>query len=150
MYMFICIQMLADTQQITHVHLRTKTCKEQPLSSYTHLYTYQYASTCMHTQGHTNKSSTHLHALPLLARFPFICQHRFMLASFGLFLCPLLTLMLYINFNIDFVRFLVRLGPNLAPTWLSKSTKIRSKFDIKSISFLTSISETFLIRLDLC
>ena len=54
-----------------------------------------------------------------------------------LFLCTVLTSI--------FDRFLVQLGANLAPTWLSKSTKIQSKFDVKSICMLTSISDTFFI-----
>ena len=58
------MQMLADAQKLTHMHLGIRTDKAQPLSNYTHLHTYQYADTCMHTQRHTNTNSSSLHALP--------------------------------------------------------------------------------------
>ena len=72
-HVFICIQMLADTQKNSHMNLGTKTYKEQPLSNYTDLYKYQFAITCMNTKRYTSGNSARLHALPLLTRFPFIC-----------------------------------------------------------------------------
>ena len=67
------VHMNPDARKPFHMHLGTKTYKEQAFSNYTRLYTYQYTDTCMDTQRHTNRNSTRLHDLRPITRFPFPC-----------------------------------------------------------------------------
>ena len=67
-------------------------------------------------------------------------------APFGSFLAPVCVLFSCTVFTSILNRFLVQLGPNLAPTWPSKSNQNGQKIDVKSICFSTSILDTFLIE----